>query len=70
MFQDFKEQKKGNPVVPAEIPSARESFLASDKTAGLGLFDHADLKSVFEYLRGGRGLKIPEEWKNVIPRSL
>ena len=57
------------PIVPAELPCATEIFQSMAYGANAELWSFADLKSVFKYLRGGKALKIPTEWQELVPRS-
>ena len=53
------------PIDPAGIPSAVESFRRMPEDAHALQF--AQLDQVFNYLRRGKHMVIPKEWKNLVP---
>ena len=58
------------PSPPPDLVSGPELFRANATSQELGeLFERADLGSVYSYLRGGKMLKIPPEWKAHFPRG-
>ena len=61
----------GRPGVPEEIPSALETFRGMKFGQHAGLFDYANFAEVYIYLRGGRGLEIPnQEWRDQLPKEM
>ena len=70
MFDRMTATASGAPPLPEKVPPATESFQAlAEGAPGLGLdLDRADLQPVFDYLRRGKHLVIPPEWKLLIPR--
>ena len=70
MADDLKAEQRGTPKVPCAVPPALESFLKLKPGKGSGLFESADLESVFRYVRHGHGLKIPDDWTQHVPKSL
>ena len=55
-----------NRLIPLTLPSGPEIVRSAGDAQGL--FDTADLKSVFHYLRCGKGLNLPKHWQEVIPK--
>ena len=68
--EDLMKSSRGCPELPSEIPPAISTFQAMAWGSGSDLWAFASLPEVFLYLRGGNHLKIPTEWKPLIPRSL
>jgi hypothetical protein len=65
MYHDMVTTTRGQPALPDPLPSALESYLAlPEGEIGLG---YASLVDVFRYLRRGKSLHIPAEWKDHIP---
>ena len=60
---------RGKPILPEPLPSAVASFRAMEYGKETELWAFADLKTVFRYLRGGKHLCTPAEWRDLIPRS-
>lgn len=52
--------------IPHILPSGPE-ILASALDDDEGLFAFADLGSAYTYLRSGKGLKLPEHWREHLP---
>ena len=69
LYDSLTSTPRGFPPPVCHTPAAVDSFQAlPDGTAGsLGL-SHADLESVFNYLRRGKHLAIPERWRHLIPK--
>ena len=70
LIEDFKATCRGKPQLPASgAPSALETmqmeWVESDE-----LWEFANFKEVYAYLRGAKRLNIPEEWRPIIPKSL
>ena len=66
LFPDLTTTSRGQASVPDQLPSAIQSYLAMpDFTAGL---EFANLENVFRYLRRGKHLKIPPEWRHLVPK--
>ena len=68
--EDLMKSCSGCPELPSEIPSAMSTFQAMAWGSASELWEFAAFPEVFGYLRGGNQLKIPAEWKPLIPRSL
>lgn len=61
-------EKKGLPKVPDPVPSAVETFQSLEYGVDSeALWAEADIISVCRYLRGGKHLRIPEEFRPHIP---
>ncbi|CAK9039271.1 unnamed protein product [Durusdinium trenchii] len=68
LVEEHKAKAKGQPECPDSgvFPPALETF----QSAGWHeseLWEYVDFTQLFGYLRGGTRLKIPEEWRPVIP---
>ena len=66
---DLARTCRGKPTFPEPLPSAVDSFGTMEYGKDAELWAFADLQSVFRYLRGGKHLRIPAEWRDLIPRS-
>ena len=69
MRDALKAGSKGQPALPASVPSALESFQQVSWNVRTELYQHPNLRAVFTYLRGGKNLKIPEAWAEFIPKA-
>ena len=68
MFDLLTSSARGCPPLPEYwVPPATLSFqhLPDEDTFGLGF---ARLQVVFDYLRRGKHLHIPQEWRHLIPK--
>lgn len=66
IFDDLTGSARGRAAVPNKLPAAVDSFLGMpEKTNAL---EFARLDLVFNYLRRGRNLQIPIEWKHLVPK--
>lgn len=68
LYHDLTTSSRGRapfPIDPAGIPSAVESFRRMPEDAHALQF--AQLDQVFNYLRRGKHMVIPKEWKNLVP---
>ena len=66
LFIDLTKSARGQPGLPSEIPNAQESFQGMPDESGALQF--AQMDEVFNYLRRGKHLQIPDSWKNLIPK--
>ncbi|CAE7277947.1 ADS3 [Symbiodinium sp. CCMP2592] len=69
IFEDLRSSAMGCPAVP-DMPSGSglEAFKAAQTPADVQrLFRQADLRSAYDYMRGGTHLQIPPEWKALFP---
>ena len=72
LFPELKAGASGQQELPAVLPSALESFNAME-SGEVGnsppLWSFANLHDVFNYLRGGKSLSVPPEWRGVVPKA-
>ena len=69
MLEDLKATCKGKPATPEVIPSAITSYQKLE-CADPSVWQNAGLANVYNYLRKCKHLKIPNEWKHLIPKKL
>ena len=69
IFDDLRSSAMGCPAVPdMPIGSGLEAFKAARTPPDVQrLFRQADLRSAYDYMRGGTHLQIPPEWKALFP---
>lgn len=66
IFDDLTGSARGRAALPSKVPAAIDSFLGMpEKTNAL---EFARLDLVFNYLRRGKNLEIPMEWKHLVPK--
>ena len=66
LYEDLTTCRACPPALPAVVPPARESFQAlPEEGFDLG---YAQLKDVYNYVRRGKHLNIPNEWRGLLPR--
>ena len=67
IFEELIQNKLGMPQIPAQLPSAEETF-------SLMKFDDvwqdARIVSVCRWLRGGKDLEIPSSFRSLLPSKL
>ena len=68
MFSDLIGDKAGMPEHPPQVPSAEESFHQMIFTDDM--WQDAEMASVCHYLRGGKNLQIPENFRPYLPKRL
>ena len=54
------------PMIPSPSPTGPEILMSTPEDEE-GLFASADLGSVYKYLRGGKGLALPDHWREYMP---
>ena len=59
--------KGGMPQLPAEVPSAEETFASLDYD---DVWSEAGMPSVCRYLREGIHLQIPPAFRDLLPKKL
>ena len=69
LLEDMKASAKGCPELPALVPHARET-LANWPATNRKDWEFSALAEVYQYLRGNRNLKIPTEWRGIVPDRL
>ena len=67
IFQELITLKQGMPTLPDPVPDAKETFSSMSYDDN---WQDADVVSVVHWLRGGRDLAIPEEWRKLLPEKL
>ena len=67
IYDDLITQKSGLPELPKDLPCAKETFASMSYE---DVWQDADLVSVCHWLRGGRDLSIPKDWKDILPDKL
>ena len=66
LYDRFVNSNRGQAAWPMEVPPAMDSFIAMpDNVPGLEM---AWLNDVYQYLRRGKHLQIPVEWRHLIPK--
>ena len=71
LVEEMKATSKGQPQLPEVVPSALSTMTELEwarPTSPDWLF--AGFDELFRYLRGSKKLRIPSEWREVIPDSL
>ena len=68
IFDELKATASGDPAVPEKSSGLAAFIEAAPKDAELfDLFVFARLKSVYEYIRGCKTLRLPTDWRPVVP---
>ena len=70
LVENMKKSCRGQPQLPSRVPPALETFQTTEWNDDPDLWSFADLPQLFNYLRGAAALRIPPEWKAVVPKSL
>lgn len=71
LHQSMKQSARGRPQLPMDVPSALQIFEKDWIPHSSSCeYSFADFRSVFRYLRGNRKLRIPSEWRVIIPQRL
>ena len=60
-------EKSGMPSLPDPIPSALETFASLDMD---DVWTEADMPAVCRYLRGGTSLRIPDSFREFLPKKI
>ena len=68
-IEQFKRTKKGQPQLPAELPSALHTPCVLEWSES-DVWGMAGLPEFYRYLRKRTDLKIPQEWKPCFPKEL
>ena len=67
LYSDLIRTSQGMAPYPDPVPMAFESFMAMPKTdCGLG---YSKLGDVYRYLRCGKHLKLPRDWRPYVPKE-
>lgn len=70
LLDDLRSNQRGCPKLPECVPTAFQSMAGAVSGTGENLFDHADLQSVYRYLRGCTHLCIPQDWECQFPKTI
>ena len=63
--------KRGQPTLPSPLPRAVDTFQSMEFGSDAeSLWAEADIIGVCHYLRGGKNLRIPEEFRPYLPQKL
>ena len=68
-LESMKATCQGCPELPEEVPPALHTFTAMEWPEE-DVWSFSELPAVYEYIRGRKGLKIPEPWKDYFPKKL
>ena len=68
LVESMKQNKKGQPQAPQELPSALETYKLDWETSDVWQF--VNIEQLFAYLRKSKKLRIPEEWTPFVPKTL
>ena len=72
ILPELKASAMGCPRAPDEKIYALDCFASrstEDEAELCELYSNAQLSTVFEYIRGGKGLRVPEPWRPHVPHS-
>lgn len=68
LWEQLVSEKYGNPELPPVTPPAAETFAQAEFGADEdSAWSEANLEDVVRYLRGGKNLSIPDEFRRVLP---
>ena len=69
MHEDLKKTSRGRPQLPPVVPDALESFKTMSWGQNAELWQFVGLGEVFNYIWGGKRLRIPAKWAPFIPKA-
>ncbi|CAL1130806.1 unnamed protein product [Cladocopium goreaui] len=67
LWNQLVSEKSGMPSLPDPIPPALETFTSLDMD---DVWTEADMPAVCRYLRGGTSLRIPDSFRDVLPKKI
>ena len=67
LFEDFVSGKQGMPQLPEAVPSAMRVWL---EMGFEDIWEEAQMAKVVHWLRGGKDLKIPIEFRTLLPSRI
>ena len=67
LWNQLVSEKSGMPSLPDPIPPALETFTSLDMD---DVWTKADMPAVCRYLRGGTSLRIPDSFRDVLPKKI
>ena len=65
----LKKTCTGQPKLPDPLHDALDTFRSMQFNEKPDIWQHVQLSEVFNYIRGGRRLRIPERWAPYIPKT-
>ena len=65
--ESLKQHRAGCPKTSDMIPSGLDTLASLPSDYQKAEFGNAGLWEVYNYMRGGKALNIPEEWRCVLP---
>jgi len=69
LLESMKSSAYGQPQLPQCLPTAKEC-MELEWVGANPIWQFADLPSLFSYLRMSKALKIPVDWKGIVPKTL
>ena len=70
LVETMKQSKHGQPELPLCLPTVLETFTTMTWSQDGRIWEFVDIPQLFNYLRCARALRIPTEWKSIVPKSL
>ena len=70
IIDKVKATARGQPELPEKVPAATETIQDVEWSTDPDLWCFVDFASAFNYLRQCKHLRIPSEWRGLIPHSL
>ncbi len=67
LWKRLTDNKSGMPPLPEFTPNAEDTFSSMEFET---LWKEADMVDVCRWLRGGRNLKIPTAFRDLLPRKM
>ena len=68
LVEEMKANAKGQPALPDEaVPSALITMSFFTWECDPLLWRYADFQQLYKYLRGCKKLRVPEEWRSILP---
>ena len=66
----MKASTHGQPALPNPLPTAFETFTTMKWSTDDDIWGFVDFAQLFNYIRNNRSLRIPSEWKAVVPKTM
>ena len=71
LFDEMRHTSFGQPEAPARVPTALETFqMEWDSNMNDEYWQFAGIEDLYKYFRKNKRLRIPDEWKALVPKSL
>ena len=68
--EDMKATAHGQPALANPLPTALETFTTMEWPTDDDIWGFVDFAQLFNYLRNNRSLRIPTEWRAVVPKNM